>query len=92
MRLYSKVAFVFQHHDSVAQERVTIKCNEIKDVPDWVKKDKTFIDGKAAGLIEVLENREQELKAELKATEKPKTEAKGPKADVKAPKDEKKEG
>lgn len=71
MRLYSKVAFVFHMPDSRIVVREKIGAQEIKDVPDWVAKDPTFKIGKKAGLIEVLENREQEILAEKKAAEKP---------------------
>ena len=71
MRLYSKVAFVFHMPDSRVIVREKIGANQIKDVPDWVEKDPTFVVGKKAGLIEVLENREAEKKAEIEAAQKP---------------------
>lgn len=67
MRIYSKVAFCFHKPDSGLVVRETVNANEIKDVPDWVAKDLTFITGKKAGLIEVLESREQQINAEKEA-------------------------
>lgn len=69
MRIYTQAAFVFRH-PILLDETVITRAKEIKDVPEWVEKDKTFIDGRSAGLIEVLTSREGELKAELKAADK----------------------
>lgn len=71
MRIYSKVTFSFQNNGSVARERVLIGAEEIKDMPDWIASTKTFRDGQKAGLIEVLQNREQEIRAEKAAGDRP---------------------
>lgn len=67
MRIYSKVAFVFHQPNSRIIVRENVSAGEIKDVPDWVADDPTFELGKKAGLIEVLENREQQILAEKDA-------------------------
>ena len=71
MRIYSKVAFIFKNPDTAVMTFEKIGANEIKDLPAWIAKTVTFKEGVKAGLIEVLQNREEEIKAEQDAAKQP---------------------
>lgn len=70
VRIYSKVAFIFKNPDSAILSFERIGAGEIKDLPDWVTKTVTFKEGVKGGLIEILKNREAEIKAELDASKR----------------------
>lgn len=77
IRIYSKVAFIFKNPDTAVLTFEKIGANEIKDLPEWITKTVTFKEAVKAGLIEILQNREAEAKAEIEAAKKP---ARGKKA------------
>ncbi len=70
IRIYSKVAFIFKNPDSAIMTFERIGAGEIKDLPAWVAKTVTFKEGVRGGLIEVIQNREAEVKAELDAAKR----------------------
>lgn len=79
MRIYAKETFVFGKPRDIFTPAVLVSAGSITDVPDWVEKDITFKKAQKAGMVEVLENKEQQLKAELDAAKAPqkKTRKKG---------------
>ncbi len=59
MRIYTKLSPMFKNPDPLIKDedvRKYIRCSPgFHDVPDWVKKDITFISGIKSGVIELIE-------------------------------------
>lgn len=74
LKVYAKATFAIGKPGDLEKPLHVIRANQIDaDVPDWANDDLTFKNGVKAGLIEIITNREEEIKAEHKAAD---TEAK----------------
>lgn len=75
MRIFTKVRYVFFPPKGVEGQEVEAAYMGFSDVPDWVKDNKQFKRGIADGTIEIINTREQQLRAENTGTAAEKTEA-----------------
>ena len=67
MRVFSKVTFALGKPNDLFHPLVVLRNGCIQDIPDWAQKDSTFMAGMRDGAIEIIQNREQELRAQLNA-------------------------
>lgn len=68
IRIFTKVAFLFKAPEQ-GMDDIRTKALTFNSVPEWVQNDLQFKRGLAAGEIEVIQNREQALSAELVAAD-----------------------
>lgn len=63
MKIFTKVAFLFRNPEKSSDE-VRTRALDFAIVPEWVRHDLQFQRGLRAGEIEIIQSREQEIKAE----------------------------
>lgn len=70
LKVYAKATFAIGKPGDLEKPLHVIHANQIDaEVPDWANDDLTFKNGVKAGLIEIITNREEEIKAEHKAAD-----------------------
>lgn len=70
IKVYAKATFAVGKPGDIETPLHVIRANKIDpEVPDWANDDLTFKMGVKAGLIEIINTREEEINAEHKAAE-----------------------